>query len=82
MRAGLATPPLCTLRYFAAQVAGFNYDDEDLEGEHIPAAYVRSFQVAMRADLLRCLTLSVSVEREAYGHVPILPTAIVRLMIL
>lgn len=60
MRAGFTITPLYALQYFAAQAADFNYDYEDPESDHIPAAYVRRFEVAMRAELLLCVALGVS----------------------
>lgn len=52
--AGFALPPLYTQRSFDAQAVEYNYIDEDLEREHIPAAYVCCFQVAIRAELMSC----------------------------
>lgn len=82
MRAGFAIQPMYTLRYFSAQVADFNYDEEEPESEHITAAYVCRFQVAMRKELLRCVALDVSAEPDAYERVPIILAAVVHLMMM
>lgn len=43
---------------------------------------MRCCRVAIRAELLRCVSLGVALQREEYDRVPILPAAVVRLMML
>lgn len=82
MRVCFAIPTLYILRYFASQAADFNHEDNGPKIEHIPAAYVRRFQVKMRAELLRCVGLGVCAKRDAYEFLPILQASFVRLMTL